>query len=438
MAIGVMSLLMTDLEAAAQRPVSVEAFGIDGDGSERSKVVNIRVLQRIRETSMPLLPYVFFAAGSDKISVRYHQEDSTTFSEAAITIAKSDSTKPIELYPNVLNVIGQRMRTFPSTRVRICGYRSEDETDASLPMKRAKAVAGFLRRQYGISEQRMDLCVARDGMIPSERSSTASDLTAEEHRRVELIGDWEIVGPSIVRDTSVSVTPPQILFRLANGVTDSRHGELRVVAKSKAQGERQVNRKQIPSPPKDTAVVWDAQRSPERGTLLTSKALVAAYSITKSDNATIKGQTDIPILSETTSRIGDSIVQGERVHEYRLILFRYGSDSLEAHHRRTLDSISNADPTFLTRRYTRVDVFGFTDNIGSDATNQRLAAARAQTVGSYLQALLSRMGLETIPVVTHGVGPSDLNADGFASPESRMYCRTVHVIIRTKAEVEGD
>ena len=63
------------------------------------------------------------------------------------------------------------------------------------------------------------------------------------------------------------------------------------------------------------------------------------------------------------------------------VTFATGSAAINQTFRNTLDKVANS-----LRQYPNslVDVYGYTDSTGSDATNQRLSEQRAQAVSSYL------------------------------------------------------
>jgi outer membrane protein OmpA-like peptidoglycan-associated protein len=82
------------------------------------------------------------------------------------------------------------------------------------------------------------------------------------------------------------------------------------------------------------------------------------------------------------------------------ITFATGSATVEPQFRPTLDQVAD-----VLGRYnqTYVDVYGHTDSVGSDASNQALSERRASSVAGYLE--------------TRGVQRARLGTRGFGEPQ---------------------
>ena len=103
------------------------------------------------------------------------------------------------------------------------------------------------------------------------------------------------------------------------------------------------------------------------------------------------------------------------------ITFRTDSAQIEPGFTRTLNNVS----TVLTRfNQTLVDVYGHTDNTGSDAYNQQLSERRAQAVAQYLAA----NGVRPDRLLVSGFGESQPVASN-ASPQGREQNRRVEIRI---------
>ena len=103
------------------------------------------------------------------------------------------------------------------------------------------------------------------------------------------------------------------------------------------------------------------------------------------------------------------------------ITFRTESAQIEPGFERTLGSVA----TVLNRfNRTLIDVYGHTDNTGSDAFNQSLSQQRAQSVASFL----ARRGVRGDRMIVSGFGESRPIATN-ATPQGREQNRRVEIRI---------
>ena len=81
------------------------------------------------------------------------------------------------------------------------------------------------------------------------------------------------------------------------------------------------------------------------------------------------------------------------------ITFAYNSATVQPQFQNTLDQVAQVLAQY---NETYIDVYGHTDSTGSEAYNQQLSEARANSVGSYLEA----RGVQSARVGTKGFGES--------------------------------
>lgn len=112
------------------------------------------------------------------------------------------------------------------------------------------------------------------------------------------------------------------------------------------------------------------------------------------------------------------------------IKFDFDKAALRPENRELLSRIAGV---LLTSDHYRVQVYGHTDDIGTEAYNQELSERRAQTVRDYLV----KAGIDSKILSTKGFGKSNPLVPG-DSPEARATNRRVEVaIIDTYVEYEG-
>nr|WP_254226135.1 OmpA family protein [Burkholderia multivorans] len=103
-------------------------------------------------------------------------------------------------------------------------------------------------------------------------------------------------------------------------------------------------------------------------------------------------------------------------------LFASGLATLTPAARASLDKLLNAH---ADRSYTQVSVTGYTDSVGSDASNLALSKRRAEAVAAYLQ----QRGLQARTLTVTGRGSADPIASN-ATAEGRATNRRVEISLQ--------
>lgn len=103
------------------------------------------------------------------------------------------------------------------------------------------------------------------------------------------------------------------------------------------------------------------------------------------------------------------------------VLFDFGKSTLKPEGKAALDKFY-ADYQAENLENSHLTISGYTDRIGSDASNQKLSEARANSVASYLQSL--GMSADDISVVGYGESNpvSGTNCDGIKDRKALIKC----------------
>ncbi|MBK9182053.1 MAG: OmpA family protein [Ignavibacteria bacterium] len=160
---------------------SVNAVGLEADGREVPSVV-IRIEEFLGSSCKPLLPYVFFDAGSSEIPARYTQRIPATI--GTFTENGLHQMSMLDTYYQLLDILGSRMREYPQSTITLTGCISEDtneEVDGPLAQDRATAVRNYLVNTWSIDASRIVL--AKRG-LPAVASNVRETDGVEENRRV--------------------------------------------------------------------------------------------------------------------------------------------------------------------------------------------------------------------------------------------------------------
>ncbi len=363
-------------------------------------------IEHIREIKVhPLLPYVFFRQNQATLPTEWYQvltaEQAARFDTAALG---ADVTN---VYRQLLNIVGARLHRYPEARLKITGFSSRDEDDRrALAQRRAEAVAQYLQTVWGIAPQRLQV---QAGDRPSNPSNPAYPEGREENRRVELSSEHPAVfAPLRLAQRRYVLEPQRVIcqFALHPG----------------AESIRWQFQLQTPA----ATVLYDTA-----GTHLPSSLSLA---LTPMLDSLRRWQTCRGIL-----RVVDSLGRQTRceqalpiavleityqhhlqaeTYEYSLVLFDYDQAQLSDRHRKQLEHIAVQIP-----QNARIVVRGYTDKVGEEEYNYRLAAQRAQAVAQYLRMLLPAAEIYVEPI-----GETDLVDN--RTPFGRFYSRTVQILVQ--------
>jgi outer membrane protein OmpA-like peptidoglycan-associated protein len=391
---------------------SVSASGLEADGRELPSVT-LRVEEFLSTQMKPLLPYVFFSENSAQIPPRYARRNAETirqFSEQRLHNASM-----LDAYHEVLNVIGRRMLEYPDARITITGCTTEQGVEASNPKlsdQRARAVRDYLVQVWGIAPDR--ITVQTRG-LPSVPSNVKERDGIEENRRAEITTtDPRVLDPIWTTDTSRTITPPGIRFRMLGSVEGGLDSWTLQALQDDVLVKEFSGRDSMPA-----YIDWDLQndqthvpRAPSSiDYVLSVKDL--AGNIVSEEGPSI-GVEQITLSKKRRERIKDM-----EIDRYSLIAFDFADSTVSAQNARLLERIKKNVSLAAT-----VHVSGHTDRIGDPEFNQRLSEGRARNVAAALNA-------GTMSVEGKGAQGLLYNND---LPEGRFYSRTVNILVETPIE----
>ncbi|MDP4242025.1 MAG: OmpA family protein [Bacteroidota bacterium] len=394
--------------------VGLSATTIDSASVDGSSSVAVRPMKRlvvedyVRIQYRPLLNYVFFDKGSAVIPGRYHAMTSQQLK--TYDFHSFNNYPTLQLYYELLNVIGERLREIPNGKITIVGCSDGVEPGGkALSRTRATAVSGYLHDVWGIEAGRMKI---ESRELPQRPSPIDDSDGAEENRRVEIYSDlWPVVEPILTRDTA-HIPKPEILRFLPSSKSSSEVTEWEIAAgESNRKLKDFTGKGALP-----THLDWDLRKEPESllAKLDTIHAVLEATN--QHDQEAESNDVPIPVHHYT---LPDKHQEGSTdtiISRYSLILFDFDRSELSASNRRIADFVKSR-----IAQDSRTNIFGYTDRIGSDEYNRQLSELRARTTEQTI-------GVRATNV--QGLGRSVLLYDN-TLPEGRFYSRTVSVIVTT-------
>ncbi|MBK9246654.1 MAG: OmpA family protein [Ignavibacteria bacterium] len=178
--------------------MSVSVVGIEKNGTRQSQPT-IRIEEIETEEGFPLLPHVFFIEGSTMLSqTDVHQltpEKASKFSEEQLP------RNTLEIYKDMLNIIGSRMQLYPTASITITGTNNTINTDKTTPnlsLDRAETVRKYLQSAWSIAPERINTAAQN---LPSNAANNTADDGQAENRRAEITStETEILKPVILRE----------------------------------------------------------------------------------------------------------------------------------------------------------------------------------------------------------------------------------------------
>ncbi len=387
--------------------LNLEIVGKTKDGkSQPDPTVVIEEIET--EEFFPLLPYVFFKENNSNL---YETDLSLIAPEQTAGFDESKlPPRTLEIYKNLLNIVGSRLRARPKAKITVVGcnngYGSEAQS-IQLSKSRAESVRDYFVVVWGIEPNRIQV---RFQNLPDKPSNPNLEEGREENQRVEIYStDSEILAPVRTSEIEKVANPPiiEITTNIESDV-DLKGWQLEIIQ------ENEALRKFTGVDPKGK-LIWKVEEEPipkldSQIEILFVATDVVDHKESLKKNLTIQQKS---IRMKRELRLGD-----EKIERYSLILFDFDRWELNPAQTSILKEIKKKiEPN------SKVLISGFTDSIGEEQYNRELALRRCLETLKYL-------GIPEKQVQIQPVGEEYLLYDN-STPYGRSYCRTVQIEIRT-------
>lgn len=392
----------------AFKPTLDVGFMTMADGV-RSPMQTIRIEERDVIESYPLLPQVFFPTGSSAL-------DSTSQilldKEGAKEFRVMDLTRDqIDVYRNLLNVIGYRMTKNDAAKMRIDGHTDNadiEKGDKALGKKRAEAVRDYLLNVWGIAPDRL---MVEGHALPDKPANQTTEDGKGENRRVEFnVSDLGVLEPVEFRERDLIVSPTDVIVQpsVQNG-QDISTWDIAVTQGNTKLAE--ANGTGRPEP-----LSWKSSDPNTRPR--NDKPVVAKMTVANELGQSYTTTDTLGVDYVTLQLMKSSTEGGKLIEKYSLIVFDYNSATLNASNQRLMDRVRDR-----IQPESKVKILGFADRQGKPEYNRELARRRCVEAQRVL-------GLPDSQVTIEPIGSDTLlfNND---LPEGRSYSRTVQIVIET-------
>ncbi|GAB5466933.1 MAG: hypothetical protein Kapaf2KO_23690 [Candidatus Kapaibacteriales bacterium] len=388
---------------------SLSIYSID-NGIARN-VKSVKVKQFSKKLSIPVLPVLFYDEEEYTLGLRYSQQ-LISFKERNVFDIKAlgETRDLIKINHNLLNIVGKRMLDNPGSVLTIIGNSdgSANEIADSTGYKRALSTKFTLMNTFSLPDSNFKIVYRESPDYPSNSPDTRA---AEENRRVELYSEDGLLDPieidnyldSRLEDKLVEV---RLNYDIPLGLQSINY----TLYNYYSNDEHYLEFNDI--------------------TTKKASAFIRLDSIYEVNDI----QEDLEIVFDLTpnvgSRISDAGFIGVNIEEY------VPSNQSEEYYLYEIlmpfsaDKVNEADPAYAgiesklnnMNSYSdyKIDLIGWTDNIGDPAFNKELSQKRVEAM---LESLSDRLnGLE---YNTEAKGMSDKYDNSL--PEGRFLNRRVAV-----------
>lgn len=378
----------------------------------------------IRQTSetLPLLNYVFFNKESVNIPDRYvklTKEQAASFKEEQLQKEQSSSigrrsASQLNVYHNILNILGDRLRSNPSATISLNGASGNGSKEGK---EFAEAIKKYLVDIYGINSSRISTLGRNKPLIPSEQPGGTKELALlrEEDRRVD-----------------VESTSPQLLMEVGGGLMKA----VQIISNRPSSLDNQVVFNVGKA--EDLLKSWSLKIVDENGMVQNygpftkNQESLPVKSILESrpqGNYTVtmlgESKSGLPIKKETTMHLVHQKEEIENAYRYS-ILFNFDKTTTLATYSEFLTNVVSP----LISKGSKVSIHGHTDSIGDEGYNNKLSIERAQETQKIIEKALANKMTGNVIFETSGFG-ENANHSPFDNtlPEERFYNRTVIIDI---------
>jgi outer membrane protein OmpA-like peptidoglycan-associated protein len=407
-------------KTAAETPVAVIPSGDVEFSIREPKSIQVK---RVVSETLPLRNSVFFDKGSNVIPSRYVVLSSAQASdfkeqqlqqEATVT-GNGRSERQLEVYHNILNILGDRLRENKNSSVSLAGASNNGSAEGKVL---AENVKQYLVSTFAINESRIKTEGRLKPAIPSEQPGAKKelDLLREGDRRVDIVS----TSPELLTQVGGDMMMKPVL--ITNAQQDPKDGLVMFNVKG---AEKQLK-------------TWSLDLTDEQGTaqhfgpFTKEEAGVAGKTILNNRAEgnykvvmTGESKNGLPITKQGTVHLVQQTEAVEKGLRYS-ILFDFDKSNAIASYAKFLNDVV---APLITDGAT-VIIHGHTDVIGDEAYNLKLSKSRAQETQNILQSALARANRGNVKFQTVGYGEEIAEAPFHNSlPEERFYNRTVIVDI---------
>lgn len=359
----------------------------------------------------PFIPYIFL----DKNTIEPSENSQLLIGRKETGEFSIQKLEPDAMKINIstLDIIGKRMEENPNTDLTIVGTNDgvDEKNSKDLSLMRAVWAKDYLVENYDIDPKK--ITVKGEG-LPQKPSSLKDPDGIAENRRIEFYSNTpDLFKPILIQNENQRLADPALIEFIPFA-----HSEDSVITWSfeLTQADRMLrhNKGMGTPPPMQWAI---------RPNELTNKQVPIDYKLTATNltgvEKSITGSIPVEYFSSTRKKTED--LPDRTVSKYSLILFDFDKAEISKDDKKIIDEYIIPSIKYNST----VKIYGYTDRIGDDTYNQKLARRRAETVRDYIKSKK-----KDVKIDIYGVGESVPIFDN-NSPVGRQLSRTVQIHVIT-------
>lgn len=397
----------TIIPKEANLTCSFTATGISKDGRRQENPTMV-VEETEVEEQFPLLPQVFFDLNSYELKrsnmILLNQNETKNFNENKL------KWKTLDIYSNLLNIIGNRLNKNTKATITIVGCNNNQGPEMGnlkLSQDRANAVKDYLVDVWKINPQRISLKKQNLPDIPS--NIQVPDGIVENQRTEIRSNDLDILKPVVLKEILRSSNPP-IIEIIPSVISEAGIDSWSLTIDQQGTNLRTYSGKDI-----EEKILWDVETEPIPR--FETPINIQFTAIDKTGNKCVANKT-LSIQQLTIKKKRFELKDDKRIERFSLILFDFDKADITQLHIKVLDEIKKR---ILPN--SKVTIIGYADRTGDSQYNRALAMRRCQEVQKFLKVKEENLTLTPVG--------SDILLYDNDIPEGRSYSRTVQIIIET-------
>jgi outer membrane protein OmpA-like peptidoglycan-associated protein len=361
------------------------------------------------------LNYVFFDKGISSMPARYVRLDASDVDKFD---EKNILPLQLDVYHNVLNIIGSRLKKYPDAKIQLNGYNDNtdiEKNNKELSKTRVQGIKEYLEKIWSIQPERI---ICTSGNLPLKPSGSKNIKGQEENRRVEINSEDSRILESVELESNAKMSDPEIVntkvkIRKCAPICEwhfSVSQNNKILFSEDQKGEPQKY------------FTWNVPQ-----TLVGKKTDTLNFIISikvKDQNgkeSNILSQS-LPASFKIIKNAKSEIKENKTIEKLSLVLFDFNSSVLSKRNQNILKKVEGS-----ITDHSVLKMNGYTDSIGTESANLKLSQQRAANSLKQLKTLLKPA---TDKLYSEGFGEmSPLYDNGL--PEGRFYNRTCQLIIET-------
>ena len=408
---------------SAENVVDIKIIGVNIYGQQVT-TNQVKIEEIVYKNLKPFLSYIFFVENSSEIQSKYNQLNSKSVKD--FNEFKMINSTALGIHYDALNIIGDRMLKTAKAKLTIigCNANVNDEGDnLKLSKARAETVKNYLVDVWKIDEKRL-IINARNLPLNPSKKSTSNKLEQEaknqENRRVEFSAQGfenDILGPIICYDTVRHYIPDLVRIKVTIKDTNLLINSWLLKA-GKEIFER--DSKYYNDDYLDLPEYFEWNLSANRSTMPIIDQDIN-FEFKDHDNKEYRSKTYHLKVSKTKStEFKYQYGEGFKNISYQTLYFDFDKSDIALKDKSYLEIIKNES----IENTSKINITGYTDNLGPDKKNIELSKSRANSLARYI----NKKNINTI-----GVGASKPIFKN-NTPEGRFLNRTVILNIQTPIE----